>query len=229
MAHVNALQQVQESAAQQAWLDVRVDEGVAPVDAARAIQLAGIYGCRQVTVPSALAKAARKTLGRTVKLAVSCSDVLGWPGDSLLMHAHAKLTGVHVDELVIPVDANLLADAAWTRKQLHRVASLCHAHGALAVVRLSADGISAAHMRVLAQGMREASIDAVILAPERKAVPADVLMAALTAAAPRTAVRVEEPASTPERTIQLQDLGAESQVLTAQAFLALAAEAKQVA
>lgn len=65
-------------------------------------------------------------------VAVACSQVLGWPDNSLLMHAGLMLSETGADELDIPVEPSLLSDEAWLAGQLRRVTQLCHAHGALA-------------------------------------------------------------------------------------------------
>ncbi len=45
-------------------------------------------------------------------VAVSCSQVLGWPDNSLLMHAGLMLSETGADELDIPVEPSLLGDEA---------------------------------------------------------------------------------------------------------------------
>lgn len=43
-------------------------------------------------------------------VAVACSQVLGWPDNSLLMHAGLMLSETGTDELDIPVEPSLLGD-----------------------------------------------------------------------------------------------------------------------
>lgn len=113
-------------------VDVMISEETAPVDAAEVLRAAMDEGCRCVHVASSLAPAVRTAAQGRYHVAVSCSQVLGWPGNSLLMHAGLMLSETGADELDIPVEHSLLGDEAWLAGQLRRVTQLCHAHGALA-------------------------------------------------------------------------------------------------
>ncbi|WP_307974338.1 hypothetical protein [uncultured Parolsenella sp.] len=55
--------------------------------------------------------------------------MLGWPDNSLLMHAGLMLSETGADELDIPVEPSLLGDEAWLAGQLRRVTQLCPTHG----------------------------------------------------------------------------------------------------
>ena len=114
-------------------VDVMISEETAPVDAAEVLCAAMDEGCRCVHVAPSLAPAVRTAARGRCHVAVSCSQVLGWPGNSLLMHAGLMLSKTGADELDIPVEPSLLGDEAWLAGQLRRVTQLCHAHGALPI------------------------------------------------------------------------------------------------
>lgn len=191
-------------------LDLEVPTVVAPVDAAAAVVGASRLGVRSVCVAPGLMNAVRESVPRRCLVATSCSQVAGWPDNSLLLHTARQLDGHAVDELRVPVDASLLGDAAWIGRQLRQVAVLCHAHGAFVNVVLDVEGLSAGRIRELVRGTARTSANSVTLRAQASAVPADFVAAAVDEAAGRLAVRVSEAAVTAERLSRLLDLGVSS-------------------
>ena len=210
-------------------LDLEVPAALAPVDAAAAVVGASRLGVRSVCVAPGLANAVRESVPRRCLVATSCSQVAGWPGNSLLLHAARQLDGHAVDELRVPVDASLLGDAAWIARQLRQVAVLCHAHGAFANVIVDVEGLSVGRVRELVRGIAATSANSVTLCSQTSTVPADILAAAIDEAAGRLAVRVSEAAVTSERVSRLLDLGVSSVNVTPEQLAGLRAAASAAA
>ena len=145
-------------------IDVIIPEGLAPVDAAMSLRAAIEEGCRCVHVPAALANAAHAEAKGRCHVAITCEHAIGWPGNSLLMHAGVMLAGANVDELDIPVEASLLGDEAWLASQLRRVTQLCHAHGAFANVTIDVTGMAEKDGREVVRAVRRTSANALVLA-----------------------------------------------------------------
>ena len=202
-------------------LDLEVPAALAPVDAAAVVSEASRLGVRSVCVAPGLANAVRAAVPRRCLVATSCSQVAGWPGNSLLLHAAQQLGGRIVDELSIPVDAGLLGDAAWVARPLRQVVALCHAHGAFANVVIDVEGVGAGLLRNVVRSLARSGLDSVTLRACNGAVPAELATAAVDEAAPCLAVRASEAAATPERIVCLLDLGASSASVTPEQLASL--------
>ena len=196
-------------------LDLEIPTGIAPIDVAVLIRRARDLGVRSVCVPTEVATAAHDALRGRVRVRTTCDQVLGWPGNSLLMHVGERLEGRLVDELDIPVDASVLGDAAWLSLQLRRVVARCHAHGAFAAVALRTAGLTTSELRTQARGLARASVDALALVvPEGGALPLELVAAAVDEAAGRLAVRVVMPGVTFSQLQRMLDLGVQSVSVT---------------
>ena len=204
-------------------LDLEIPTNLAPVDAAANVSEASRLGVRSVGVAPCLANAVRASVPRRCLVATSCSQVAGWPGNSLLLHAARQLEGRVIDELVIPVDASLLGDAAWVARQLRQVVALCHAHGAFVNVIVDVEGLGAGRLRDVVRGLARSSADAVVLRACNGVVPTELVAAAVDEASARLAVRVSEATVTPERVSRLLDLGASSASVTPEQLASLRA------
>ena len=203
--------------------DLEVPAVLAPVDAAAAVVGASRRGVRSVCVAPGLANAVRESVPRRYLVATSCSQVAGWPGNSLLLHVAWQLDGHSVDELRVPVDASLLGNAAWIARQLRQVAVLCHARGVFANVIVDVEGLSVGRVRELVRGIAVTSVNSVTFRSQTSAVPADLVAAAVDETVGRMAVRVSEAAVTPERILRLLDLGASSVNVTPEQLAGLRA------
>ena len=196
-------------------LDLEIPTGIAPIDVAVLIRRARDLGVRSVCVPTEVATAAHDALRGRVRVRTTCDQVLGWPGNSLLMHVGERLEGRLVDELDIPVDASVLGDAAWLSLQLRRVVARCHAHGAFAAVALRTAGLTTSELRTQARGLARASVDArALVVPEGGALPLELVAAAVDEAAGRLAVRVVMPGVTFSQLQRMLDLGVQSVSVT---------------
>lgn len=212
-------------------LDLEIPTGIAPIDVAVLIRRARELGVRSVCAPAEVATAAHDALRGRVRVRTTCDQVLGWPGNSLLMHIGERLEGRLVDELDIPVDASVLGDAAWLSLQLRRVVARCHAHGAFAAVALRTAGLTTAELRTQVRGLARASVDALALVvPEGGALPLELVAAAVDEAAGRLAVRVVMPGVTFSQLQRMLDLGVQSVSVTPDEMdvLLAAASAKAV-
>lgn len=196
-------------------LDLEIPTGVAPLDVAALIRRARELGVRSVCVPAEVATAAHDALRGRVRVRTTCDQVLGWPGNSLLMHVGERLEGRLVDELDIPVDASVLGDAAWLSPQLRRVVARCHAHGAFAAVALRTAGLTTAELRTQVRGLARAGVNALALVvPEGGALPLELVAAAVDETAGRLAVRVVMPGVTFSQPQRMLDLGVQSVSVT---------------
>ena len=196
-------------------LDLEIPTSIAPIDVAVLIRRARELGVRSVRVPVEVATAAHDALRGRVRVRTTCDQVLGWPGNSLLMHIGERLEGRLVDELDIPVDASVLGDATWLSPQLRRVVARCHAHGAFAAVALRTAGLTTAELRTQVRGLARASVDALALVvPEGGALPLELVAAAVDETAGRLAVRVVMPGVTFSQLRRMFDLGVQSVSVT---------------
>nr|WP_073296097.1 hypothetical protein [Parolsenella massiliensis] len=180
-------------------VDVMISEETAPVDAAEVLRAAMGEGCRCVHVASSLAPAARTAAQGRCHVAVSCSQVLGWPDNSLLMHAGLMLSETGADELDIPVEHSLLGDEAWLAGQLRRVTQLCHAHGALANVVVDASGMAEKDVRQTVRAVMRTSVNALVLVDAS----AIQLAAAVGEARGNLPIQVFNPNEDPTRLLSL--------------------------
>lgn len=193
-------------------VDVMVSEEMAPPDAAEALRAAMDEDCRCVHVAPSLASAARTAAQGRCHVAVSCSQVLGWPGNSLLMHAGLMLSETGADELDIPVEPSLLGDEAWLAGQLRRVTQLCHARGALANVVADASGMAEKDVRQTVRAVMRTSANALVLAG---ASTIQLAAAAVDEARGNLPIQVSNPNEDPTR---LLSLGASSVRIEAMSF-----------
>lgn len=214
----------QDVFASQEWLhrlDLQIPADTAPSDAHAAIDVARGLGVRSVCVTPTFVNAVRRALPRTCQFATWCSQVAGWPGDSLLLHVGQQLAGRDVDELDIPVDVSLLGDAAWVSGQLRRVAAVCHAHGALANVVVIVDGLASARLREVVRGVGRTTVNSVTLVSGQGAMPAGLVAAALDEAAGKMEVRIGPWPCDAADLARMRDLGVSSVGITVGQLVAL--------